>query len=158
MTAEEGDALTRPAPARDRIVADVERRINGGELQPGDPVASESELAARFAVSRGTVRSALTLLAAGGAIDPVPGLGWFVRDSTRPAPLGRERAAAVVAELRAEVLSGSRDAGAPFLSEKAVCERFDLTRHAARAALAALEVEGLIVAIHGRGRFVAPVG
>lgn len=150
--------MTRPAPARDRIVADVERRINGGELQPGDPVASESELAARFAVSRGTVRSALSRLAEGGAIDPVPGRGWFVRDRSRPAPLGRERVTAVIAELRAEVFSGSRDAGAPFLSEKDVCERFALTRHAARVVLAALEAEGLIVAIHGRGRFVAPVG
>lgn len=146
--------MTRPAPARDRIVADIERRIGSGELPPGRTVASESELAARFAVSRGTVRDALNQLAVRGVIASVPGKGWFVREPDwHPAPVDRT---AVIDELRAELRSGTRTAGDPFLSEKGVSERFGLSRYSARSALAVLEAEGLVVTIHGRGRFVAP--
>lgn len=148
-----GNGLTRPAPARDEIVADVERRIGIGEFVPGRPVTSESELAAQFAVSRGTVRSALNHLAARGLIESVPGKGWYPLDPGCPAHAVSDRAS-VLAALRAE--AGARVADDPFLSEKGVCDRFGLSRHAARSALAVLEAEGLIVAIHGRGRFVAP--
>ncbi len=136
-------------------MADVERRIKEGEFPPGRRVASEAELAARFNVSRGTVRSALSQLAARGLVESVPGKGWYPREGGRPAGIVNDKAA-VLAELRAQVHVLA--AGDAFLSEKDVSERFTLTRHAARSALAALETEGLIVAIHGRGRFVAPIG
>ena len=61
----------------------------------------------------------------------------------------------VVDELRAELRSGARRVGDPLLSERDLCERYGLTRYGARTALARLEAEGLIVAVHGRGRFVA---
>lgn len=145
--------MTRPAPARARIVADVERRISAGDLRPGCALDSEATLASQYSVSRGTVRTALVQLADRGLIESAPGSGWFVRSpdaTTRPA-----RVSAVVKQLRDELLSGNLQPRDPFFSEKDLCERFGLTRYAARAALMALEFEGLIVAIHGRGRFVA---
>lgn len=147
--------MTRPAPGRDRIVADVERGISAGELLPGQALDSEAVLADRYSVARGTVRTALVQLAERGLIESVPGSGWFVRGPGEPPRAGQsDRVSAVVGVLRQELRSGGRQAGDPFFSEKDLCERFGLTRYAARAALMRLEVEGLIVAIHGRGRFV----
>jgi DNA-binding GntR family transcriptional regulator len=149
--------VTRPAPGRDRIVADVERGIRAGELLPGQALDSEAVLAERYSVARGTVRAALAQLADRGLIESVPGSGWFVRGAGEPPRGQADRVSAVVGELREELRSGGRKAGDPFFSEKDLCERFGLTRYAARAALMRLEVEGLIVAVHGRGRFVAGV-
>lgn len=62
---------------------------------------------------------------------------------------------AVVAELREELRSGARRPGDSYFSEKDLGERYGLTRYGARRAFAVLEAEGLIVAVHGRGRYVA---
>jgi DNA-binding GntR family transcriptional regulator len=146
--------VVRAAPVRDQIVLDVERRIDSGELQPGRAIGSEAAFAARFGVARGTVRAALAELADRGRIEAVPGKGWFVRVAGGSATGARE-IGEVVDELRAELRSGVRHAGDPFLTEKDLCERYGLTRYGARRAFARLEAEGLVVAVHGRGRFVA---
>jgi GntR family transcriptional regulator len=58
-----------PPPSRHAAIADTLRaQIRSEELTAGTPVASESELAARFGVSRGTVRQALAALRAEGLI------------------------------------------------------------------------------------------
>jgi DNA-binding GntR family transcriptional regulator len=148
--------VARQAPAHDRIVADVEGKINRGELRPGDAVESEAALAARFSVSRGTVRAALLSLERSGLIETVPAKGRYVRDSSRGESASpSDNARRVSAELRAEIDAGGLAPGAPFHSEKAVAERFGVSRYTARAALSELEAGGLIVARHGRGRFVA---
>ena len=148
--------MARRAPEHDRIVADVEGMISRGELRPGDAVESEARLAARFFVSRGTVRAALLSLERSGAIETVPAKGRFVRDPSGAEPDSpADSARKVSAELRAEIINGSVAPGAPFLSERDVSERFSVSRYTARVALAELEAAGLIVARHGRGRFVA---
>lgn len=148
------EPLTRPAPARDRIVADVVRGIEDGTLAVGQVLDSEAVLARRYSVSRGTVRTALLQLAGAGVIESVPGTGWFVRDEQAHSG-SQKRIPAVTQELREELRSEAwADPGRRFLSEKDLSERFGLTRYGARAVLSALELEGLIVAIHGRGRFV----
>jgi GntR family transcriptional regulator len=55
-------------PRHATIAADLRARIRSGALAPGTPIPSEAELAARFAVSRGTVRQALSSLRAEGLI------------------------------------------------------------------------------------------
>jgi len=50
------------------IAAALREQISSGALSPGSPIASESELSARYAVSRGTVRQALAALRAEGLI------------------------------------------------------------------------------------------
>ncbi|MGI9002250.1 MAG: GntR family transcriptional regulator [Pseudonocardia sp.] len=137
-------------------MADVEERIDSGTLRPGDLLDSESALTARYEVSRGTVRTALVKLAEGGRIESVPGKGWFVCVVNEPDRAGgKPDVPAVVVELRNELQSGSYRDGDLFMSEKDLCERFGLTRYGARRAFAALEADGLVVAVHGRGRFVS---
>lgn len=56
-------------PARHASIAtSLRREIESGALAPGAALASESELSARFAVSRGTVRQALAALRTEGLI------------------------------------------------------------------------------------------
>lgn len=51
-----------------RICAEVEERILGGELKPGSPLR-EQEMSSRYGVSRHVIREALRLLAADGMAD-----------------------------------------------------------------------------------------
>jgi DNA-binding FadR family transcriptional regulator len=73
----------RQARASGEIVSQIERAIFGGELQTGDRLESERELAERFGVSRITVRDALRVLEARGLVHVKVGAsgGAFVSDT-----------------------------------------------------------------------------
>jgi GntR family transcriptional repressor for pyruvate dehydrogenase complex len=66
----------------EQIVNQVEERIVSGELNPGDKLPPERELAKQFGVSRTAVREAIRALALKGLIAVYPGRGTFVIDST----------------------------------------------------------------------------
>jgi GntR family transcriptional regulator len=61
-----------------RVSALLAKEIIGGSLTPGSRLPGEHELAARFEVSRGTIRQALARLEADGLIEKHPGAGSFV--------------------------------------------------------------------------------
>jgi GntR family transcriptional regulator len=65
-------------PAYRRIQFALQRRIEARELQPGDTVPSERELARSYAVSLMTARHALAELQREGLVDRRPGAGTFV--------------------------------------------------------------------------------
>jgi DNA-binding GntR family transcriptional regulator len=67
------------APQYRSIAADLRGLIESGQLRPGDPLPSESALARRYGVSRGTARHALAELAGAGLVQPVHGKGRYVR-------------------------------------------------------------------------------
>jgi GntR family transcriptional repressor for pyruvate dehydrogenase complex len=62
-----------------RLVSAIQTRIGQGLLVPGDRLETETELAARFAVSRTVVREAIATLAARGLVEARQGAGMFVR-------------------------------------------------------------------------------
>jgi GntR family transcriptional regulator len=66
------------APKSERIAHLLERSIRSGALGSGDALESESVLVRRYAVSRGTIRRSLELLAAKGLITTRSGVGSFV--------------------------------------------------------------------------------
>ncbi len=83
----------------EQIVEQIERRIQRGELRPGDQLPSERELAEQFGVSRTAVREAIKALREKGLVEVYPGRGTFVADNipqvirqTLGMLLGRERA------------------------------------------------------------------
>ena len=73
------EPVTDSISLRDRVVQDILRKIEGGELRAGDRLPPEREMAAQFHVSRATVRDALRTLAALGALSIEHGRGIFVR-------------------------------------------------------------------------------
>jgi GntR family transcriptional regulator len=58
------------------------KRLDAGDWQPGDPIPSEIELAARFGVSQGTVRKAIDALATDNLVVRRQGKGTFVATHT----------------------------------------------------------------------------
>lgn len=71
------------------IADDLRRRIDAGEYAAGQLLPSESELSARFEVSRVTVRKALEELRQHGLVDSRQGFGWFVAVDPVSQSLGR---------------------------------------------------------------------
>jgi len=69
------------APQYERIKHALRRRIEQGDLGPGDRVPSENQLVADFGVSRMTARRALLELAEEGLVARTQGLGTFVADN-----------------------------------------------------------------------------
>jgi DNA-binding GntR family transcriptional regulator len=64
-----------------RIAADMEHAIKSGALAPGAPLPSEAALTAKYGVSRGTARQALSLVESLGLVRTVHGKGRFVQTS-----------------------------------------------------------------------------
>lgn len=56
----------------------VEKSLEDGEWRPGEPIPSETELAARYDVSQGTVRKAVDALASANLVVRRQGKGTFV--------------------------------------------------------------------------------
>lgn len=137
-----------------RIAATLRQRIDRGSLAPGAAIPSEAELRREFGVARETVRRALAELERDGLLVALPAKGRFVRGAdTADRPLSpAEGARQIAAMLRDEV--AALDDGVRFASEKEVGERFSVSRYTARQALADLEAAGVLIAVHGRGRFV----
>jgi len=73
------DGKGRAVPEYRKMADDLRAIIESGRLRPGDAVPSESALANRYGVSRGTARHALAELEGAGLVDPIHGKGRFVR-------------------------------------------------------------------------------
>jgi DNA-binding GntR family transcriptional regulator len=61
------------------MAAELHSMIESGELGPGDALPSESALAERYGVARGTARHALAELEGAGLVESVHGKGRYVR-------------------------------------------------------------------------------
>ncbi len=68
-----------PTPLYEQLAALLRRMIKSGELQPRDPVPSESRLQQEHGVSRGTVRRALDILREEELVVTIAGRGTFVK-------------------------------------------------------------------------------
>jgi DNA-binding GntR family transcriptional regulator len=61
-----------------RIAADLRRRIEAGELKPGQPMPSITTLCQEWGVARETAAHALTVLEGEGLVRRYPGRGYYV--------------------------------------------------------------------------------
>lgn len=77
------------ANAWERVAAALKADIADGRLAPGTRLPSETAIAGRFDVGRGTVRKALSTLQADGFIRTEQGRGSFVQDALYPYGLSR---------------------------------------------------------------------
>jgi len=74
----------RPMKSSEWVQADLRRRIESGELSPGDKLPSVVELSAAYNVGRSTVREALSALKAMGLVSIRQGGGTFASAPERP--------------------------------------------------------------------------
>jgi GntR family transcriptional regulator len=73
-------AIQRPVPIVKQVEDQFREQIRSGELQPGQRLPSEQELSEAFGVSRATLRTVLTQLAAEGMILRRHGDGTYVNE------------------------------------------------------------------------------
>ncbi len=95
-------------PIYERIERDLRRRI--GSLEEGSRIASETQLAEEFGVSRMTARQAVGILERDGLLERIPGKGTFVRRSTTTRRVARlmsfhDEATSLGKQARSRVLS-----------------------------------------------------
>lgn len=142
-----------------QIAESLRSRIASGDLAPGAAIPSEAALGQEFGVARSTVRRALAELEAERLIKALPGTGRVVcTDEERKSVPGNEAPQAqyrrIAAELRERITTGALSPGDALPSEAALVREYDVSRGTARQALSELEGMGLVVAVHGKGRFV----
>ncbi|HEV7883904.1 MAG TPA: GntR family transcriptional regulator [Solirubrobacteraceae bacterium] len=80
--------------ASEQIANELRAQIEAGELRPGDTLPSDTELAARFEVSKPTMTKARAMLVALGLVASRAGAASTVRDAPDPAGHGLQRARA----------------------------------------------------------------
>jgi DNA-binding GntR family transcriptional regulator len=73
-----------PLPAYFQVAEDLRRRIAQGEWGAGDRLASETDLARDYGVSRVTIRQALAELAKDDLLERKRGSGTYIRPHQRP--------------------------------------------------------------------------
>lgn len=119
---------------------EIENKVITGALP------SEADLGSSYDVSRNTIRRALKALETGRVVESAPGIGWRVAQGGEHRPL--------VDRLTDVIAQDSLTVGDAYPSESMLCERFDSSRSAVRRALAQMEGQGLLIAVHGKGRTV----
>ncbi|MBQ1042359.1 winged helix-turn-helix transcriptional regulator [Micromonospora sp. C72] len=70
-----------PTPLYVQLADVLEKRIKNGELEPRQPLPSESTLRQEYGLARGTVRAAVALLRERGLVVTIPQRGTYVRDA-----------------------------------------------------------------------------
>ncbi|MEU8356340.1 GntR family transcriptional regulator [Nonomuraea sp. NPDC048882] len=130
----------------------LRERIRSGEFAPGQVLPSEAELCREFGVARNTVRRGLAILEEEGLLVTVPSKGRVVAGQEEVAVPYRYQV--IAAWLREQIERGELASGAALPSEAELRRQFAASRNTVRQALSVLEREDLVVAEHGRGRFV----
>ena len=71
-------------PLYEQIADELRRKIDSGELSPGEQLPTEDELMELYPASRNTVRRAINELAVSGAVNTLHGKGSFVAERINP--------------------------------------------------------------------------
>ncbi|MFI5954157.1 TetR/AcrR family transcriptional regulator C-terminal domain-containing protein [Cryptosporangium sp. NPDC051539] len=69
-----------------RIIGELRRRIESGDLRPGDRLPSTRQITSQWGVAMATATKVLTALRHAGLVDAVPGVGTVVRPGPGPGP------------------------------------------------------------------------
>ncbi|WP_426512252.1 GntR family transcriptional regulator [Dactylosporangium sp. McL0621] len=113
------------------IVAELRRRIDAGELRPGEPLPTAKEIMAEWGVSMGPAYRALTMLRQDGLAEPgAQGRGSVVAERPAAAGAGMPALPAEGAETRAGLVRAAIEIvdaeGLGVLSMRRLAQRFDV--------------------------------
>lgn len=116
--------IQRSEPVSEQITRILMERIRSGAYRSGELFPSETELCAEFGVSRASVRTALSGLAAQGILVRKPGVGTFLSYHPQRLETGLEQLESVISTARRQGsntrivdLTVEEIPASPFLSE-----------------------------------------
>lgn len=132
----------RPGGGYRAIADDLRQRIRGGAF-PDGRLPAEATLVVEYGVARDTVRRAVAVLAAEGAVRSTHGRGHFICGPGSE-DVGRPRYAVVAGVIQERIRGGAFAWDTALPSEACLQEEFEISRTTARKAYAVLEAEGLI--------------
>ncbi|WP_214106395.1 GntR family transcriptional regulator [Acrocarpospora catenulata] len=141
-----------------RQIADIiGDRITRGELSPGEPIPSETELKREYGVAQMTARRVHRELRERGLIHTVPGEGSFVGPAGTPraeylAPLYRK----IADQVAGGIQDGRIPANRPIPSERNLMLEHGVAKATIRQAISLLRTEGWVFTVPYRGTFAAP--
>jgi len=122
----------------DDTAAELRQMIVGGQLQPGEFLPPQKELAARFGVGASTMREAVQTLIAVGLLQSHPGKGTWVREDSGIGLIHPEQVKARLGKLNARSLAEARSVVEVALSEYAAMRATTADIARIRAALTAM--------------------
>lgn len=73
----------KPERLSDKVIKEIQKMIEQGQLKPGDKLPSETEFATTIGVSRGILREALTILESQGYVSRKPKDGTYIRELSK---------------------------------------------------------------------------
>jgi len=117
---------TAPEPPYQRIASELRRRIEAGELRPGERLPSTRELARQWRVALATAAHALKRLASDRLVRAIPRVGNVVASGPARAAVARERPTELTRDRIVEAAIAIADAeGLPALTLRGVAARLD---------------------------------
>jgi GntR family transcriptional regulator, transcriptional repressor for pyruvate dehydrogenase complex len=131
---------SRRQPLYERVVQRLEALIRAEELQPGDRLIAERELAARLGVSRTSVRQALTALRVRGVVEVRHGDGIYLLHHADDL-LGTLAEGLIESHAHLPAINEAREAIEPYAARLAARRRTDADLAALRAALELMREE-----------------
>ena len=131
---------SRRQPLYERVVQRLEALIRAEELQPGDRLIAERELAARLGVSRTSVRQALTALRVRGVVEVRHGDGIYLLHHADDL-LGTLAEGLIESHAHLPAINEAREAIEPHAARLAARRRTDADLVALRAALELMREE-----------------
>lgn len=142
-------------PVYKLVAEQIRRRIGSGELQPGYPVPSETEIMADQKVSRITARLAVGHLRDEGLVYTIQGKGSFVGPQDAPMVsrrtlIYRQIAAALIVRIKAGELSPDL----PIPSEATLMQEHGVAKGTVRQAVKYLREIGWVYTVPQRGTYV----
>jgi DNA-binding GntR family transcriptional regulator len=71
--------MTEDPRAFVQMALDLARQIDSGEIKPGNPVPSITEMSKKYCHARMTCSKALQMLESGGILMRIPGKGYYIK-------------------------------------------------------------------------------
>jgi len=169
-----------------RVAADIERRIDSGELPPGSMLRGERAMAEEYGVAIDTVRRAVKDLRERGIVVTLPAKGTYVAPravlcrappwepmashASGRSPMGCHRVAMreidrslrmppwqqIAAHIEADIRAGKYGPDDRLPSIVTLTQQYEVNRKTAHKALLSLVERGLIEAEPGMGYYVRP--
>ncbi|GII91341.1 hypothetical protein Ssi02_15720 [Sinosporangium siamense] len=147
----------RSAPIYRQIADQITVDIRAGNLLPGHPIPSESELVRHYGASRATVRQAVALLREQGLVYTVRTEASYVGPPSAPRVRPAQRCERIADDILGKIQRGDLRPGDRLPTEVEMAAEYGVARNTARAAIALLRDASCVRTQPCKGTFVTKI-